>query len=752
MAKLKFIFKKRYLIIIIPFLIILFLHLLLLILPYSDLDNFLNRQYSLEIIDRNGNLIYITALDNGDRREFVSIDNLPKNVIDIFLKCEDKRFFYHPGIDIFALIRSFYMNFTSNSTISGASTITMQLSRIISPHKSGYQGKITEVVNALRLESKLSKKRILELWLNSLPYGFRAVGIKSASKTFFCKNISLLTESQVVSLAIIPRNPNEYNPLTSQKKAIGKVKSVLKSINIVENESKIENEISQAVTISYENRNPHFIEYIKNEITDDEYKTGSPIYTSLNLDLTYYIQNILKQNLENLKDFRITNGSVIVYNNQNGEILVYIGSKDFDDIENSGEIDGIHVKNQPGSTIKAFLYADAIEKGFLPSSILPDIPMDFGSSEIYVPLNFNRRFNGPVRLRVALASSLNIPSIYLVTRIGVQNFVETLKKLDFESLNGQEANIGSGIAVGNAEVSLFELTRAFAIFQRSGYKLKTSWHLLKNKTLYNTDKVFSDYTSFIISDILSDNKSRITGLGSNSILNTNFNAMFKTGTSNQFNDIWCLGATPEYTVGVWMGNFSGETVIGKTGSGIPASIAVKTLETLIENTGNKDFKRPDNIKKELICPLSGELITPLCSGGVYEYFNKNEIINSCSFHQKRAGEVYVEYPIEYSKWARDSGKIDILPGLSSNEDNLEIVKPKNNAVYYFDPSIPAENQAVRLEVLYTKPNEEIKLFVNGKYKESLKYPYEWFFPLNIGEWEIEVRSNYQNDKINIKVH
>ncbi|MCK4796288.1 MAG: transglycosylase domain-containing protein, partial [Spirochaetes bacterium] len=455
--------KKILTLLLITILIILFINFILWILPYPELKQFLEKPYSLNIYDRNEMPLYTLPLKDGTRREYIELDEIPGLVKKIFIKSEDKRFYYHCGIDFVAIIRTIFLNIKQKKIITGASTITMQLSRIISPNKKGYKGKIKEMINAIRLEAKLSKNKILELWLNSIPYGYKTIGIKTASKTFFAKNLEELTHEQVIVLSIIPRSPSKYNPFDNSQQLKKTVLNLCKRLNFNTSIKQINISLDETKSYQWEFETPHFINFIKKGLSNKDLAKGKLIISSIDLDLNKKINGLLNQYLNDFEDNRITNGAILAINNNTGEIIIYIGSRDFLNKKYSGQIDGIRIFNQPGSTIKPFLYALALENNFLPSTILPDIPFDFGDEDVYVPLNFNRRFNGPVRLRVALASSLNVPSVYLVTRLGVRNFVDKLLELGFDSIIGHEENIGSGIALGNSENSLFELVKAFSV-------------------------------------------------------------------------------------------------------------------------------------------------------------------------------------------------------------------------------------------------------------------------------------------------
>jgi penicillin-binding protein 1C len=730
---------------------VLSIKLVLFFLPFKELEQFKNKPYSTVILDRNDNILQTLTTGDGTRREFVPFGKIPELVKDIFIKSEDRRFYIHPGFDPAALTRSLFLNARYKTTVSGASTITMQLARLVNPHPKGLSGKFFEIVDSMRIEGKLSKKEILELWLNSIPFGYKAEGIQTASKTFFGKTSDKLSPGEILALSVIPRSPAKYNPQINPENSVEASLKVGKRINFKITEDEVRKAVEDVSPYQWEFNAPHFVNFIKNsgKMPADGRKEFA---SSLDLVLNKNIESRLKSYIDNYHEFRLTNGAVIVLDNLTGEILGYVGSKDFYSKENSGEIDGVQILNQPGSALKPFLYGLAIDKfGFLPTTVLPDIPTKFGGEEIYIPENFNKRFNGPVRLRVALASSLNIPAVCTVVKIGVKNFALKLTDLGFDSLKDRIDRLGSGIAVGNAEISLYEISRAFATFPREGKKLELTFEKSVKREFKEGDRAFGPYASFIISDILSDSKSRTLGFGVTTLFDTPFQAMFKTGTSNQFNNLWALGATRDYTVGVWMGNFSGETVIGRTGSSIPALLCVEILKNMSKNKKPADFRIPDKVKKVQVCSLSGKKLTDNCPAGYYEYLPENADIQPCDFHSNVGGVLKTFLPPAYSLWLSDRKNFRILNEDGRIRKELEILTPNDNSVYYYDPSLPPDGQQVKIEAFCRNEKERLDVFINGSFYRSISYPFTFYFPLKRGKFNIRMSGTFDGENINIEV-
>lgn len=685
--------------------------------PYPALREFRKHPVSTRIFDCRGNLIQIHALENGVRREFVPLDEIPGFVTQAFIDGEDRHFYSHHGIDFAAIVRAAFQNTKELRTVSGASTITMQLARMIRPNKNRtILVKMREAFDALRLEARLSKKEILEAYLNNVPFGFNADGVASAVRTFFSKNLSELTEDEARCLSVSVRRPALYNPF----------------------------EVSEtARAFSYPFEMPHFVRYLSN-LPDSPIGRLSEVQTTADLSIQHHAEDLLSSAVAQYGENRLSNGAILVCDTQTGAILAWVGSADFFDEAHNGQVDGVLSFRQPGSSMKPFLYALALESGFMPSSVLPDIPMEFGFENLYVPQNFNNRFNGPVRFRVALASSLNIPAVYLLNEIGLDSYLKKLSSLGFKSL--EDSDPGLSVALGSAEVSIFEMTQAFSVFARDGVFIPL-WAIDDERFRTEQEKaeekqVFDVNTVRIISDILSDKDARALGFGYSQTFQTPFPAMFKTGTANQYQNITALGSTPHYTVGVWMGNFSGETVIGKTGSSIPAKIAREILVGLQGNSG-KDFKKPAQFKKERICALSGLKAGENCPDTVKEFVPVSEKIEKCGWHTQNG----TNYPAQYATWFRlknRSGQV------SEKGTPLKIVSPRNGSLFYYDDSVPLFRQKLVVEATGGS-EDEAEFFVDGKLLGKTARPFVQQVPIERGEHQIQVQCGEESSGIVIAV-
>ncbi len=733
--------------------------LALRLIPFAGLKTFLNRQNSTRFYDKNGTLLSIMPLKDGLYREYYPLKEIPESIQEIFIEAEDKNFYHHPGIDISSIIRAAYQNKTKGKIVSGASTITMQLVRLIHPRNPKapitLSVKLKEAIEAVQLETKLSKSKILELYLNSIPFGFQAEGVGSAARIFFGKNLKNLNQEQIYALSIVPRRPQQYNPLKHPEASYSAAMDIGEKNNFSDTKQDWLTALKKTNTTALNCPCPHFINYIIQEYSNHSVRIPDTLELSIDATLNALISEEILQNLEKYKNARIENGAAFVINNHTGQIEAWVGNGDFYDSK-SGQIDGVLVNNQAGSSMKPFLYALALESGFKPTTVLPDIPMDFGSEHIYVPFNFNNQYNGPQRLRVCLASSLNIPAVYTLYRIGLDSYYDKLISIGFDSLIGKRQNLGLSLALGSGEVSLYELVRAFSLFPRDGTLPQISW--FKNlrdpeSKIFKTKKKYAGYepdTTRIICNMLSDKQARSLGFGFANVFDTEYPAIFKTGTSNQFQDIVALGATTGYTAGVWMGNFNGDTVIHKTGSSIPAGVVRAALDYLTNKYPDsaQKFKAPEGYIKQKICTLSGMKAGPYCPSTTYEYIRKDtppEDNPVCDWHTKDSGRIHIIYPSEYQHWG---GNKNYNGTFQTQQGKIRFLYPTDGAVFIYDHSLPENVQELCIEAI---GSDSAELFVDEKSFGSKKGRLLWIIKLTKGEHTLKIQNENSQNRIKILV-
>ena len=696
-------------------LFVLLLYCVLKIIPSPTLNAFMQRENSTRFYDRNGVLLQVRPLQDGLRREYYSLEELPEELVSAFVEAEDKNFYHHCGVDFISILRALMQNKKAGRIVSGASTITMQLVRIVYPRKSSVSigTKVQEMFCSFFIEVKLSKKKILELYLNSVPFGFQAEGVGSASRTFFGCTPDKLSLDEIKVLSVIPRRPALYAPEKS---------------------------------FSYPSLCPHFINYIVQCYKAEKKHLPNKMVLSIDSNMVHGTEKLIQKKLEEYKVARIHNGAACAMNNKTGELFLWVGNASFYDDEHNGQVDGVLALNQPGSSMKPFLYAMALENGFSATDVLPDIPQDFGGEGVYIPFNFNNKYNGPVRMRVALASSLNVPAVYLLYNMGVQNYIDVLIRLGFRSLQSQRTTLGLSLALGGGEVSLLEMVHAFSVFPNDGWLVETSVEktLAQNVLTAKSSakqKVFESDTARIMCDILSDSAARELGFGHGSVFKTKYPSIFKTGTSNQFQNIIAVGATTEFTVGVWFGNFGGNTVVGETGSSIPAKIVRDILDELTNAYGAGKFAKPSGYEKVSVCSLSGLRPSHDCPSVTEEFVSiadkasaRMEKKKECDWHYREGNKIKIRYPSEYQHWANSR---NMFGNAHVDGAMLEITFPRNNASFVYDGSLPATVQMLSVKAV-GGVQSRAELYVDGVSYGIASDVFSWNVPLAVGRHDLTV--------------
>jgi penicillin-binding protein 1C len=697
---------------------------------------------SLRIEDRNRILLREVLSDKGGRCRWLRFDEIPPLLVQATVAAEDKHFFLHPGVDGQSILRALWQNIRHRQIVSGASTITQQLVRNIYPGRRNFLCKAREFWLALRLERTLSKEEILVQYLNRICYGNQAHGLAAASSLYFDKPARHLSLAEAAFLAAIPRAPTILNPYRSPeavKKRQMDILAKMRNLGMI-SESEIgraREEHLQILPARARFRAPHFCEFVLSRIPAEKMPALSTVRTTLNYELQIKVEILVKNYLDSVADKGITNGAVLVMDNQSAEILVMAGSKDFFDEMNSGQVNGVLALRQPGSTLKPFTYSLALEKGLTAASIVEDTPVQVATlAGGYTPQNYDRKFHGPINLRTALACSYNVPAVAVLQAIGPDLLYHRLKSLGFASLKQNPGFYGAGLTLGNGEVTLLELSRAYASLARQGLFRKEKAILeLRSKNgqvnysedLPSAEVVFSPQIAFIISHILADHDARIPSFGYTTPLSFPFPVAAKTGTTKDFRDNWTVGYSPRYTVGVWVGNFDGRPmhlVSGITGSGP----LFRDVMLLLQGHRTWDqFVEPLGISRAKVCPISGEAAARFCPGAAEEVFIRGtEPQTLCSLHSQPSA-------IQPAQ-TEQRGRV--------HSAGLEVIFPRDGDVFKLDPVLRREHQRIKLRVSGGPQDTfaKVEWFVNGQKIGEAGSPYSIFWHLAPGSYTIKAKA------------
>jgi penicillin-binding protein 1C len=585
------------------------------------------KEFSKEIHAKDGTLLtaYLTSDDKWRLR--TELEEVSTELIKAILEKEDSWYYWHPGINPVSVVRAFYRNLTTGEIQLGASTITMQVARMLEPKKRTYFNKLAEMFRSLQLEIKYSKEEILELYLSLLPFGGNIEGVKSASYIYFNRPPGKLSLAQSIMLAIIPNDPNSLRLDRSNEEMIKNRNYWINKFNQEEIFSSAD--LKDALDEPVENKRfaipvsaPHFSQYIKDNFN------GDILNTALDLSIQQTAENILLRNVRKAFYRGITNGAVLVIDNKNSSVVAYCGSADFYDESSFGQVNGVTAIRSPGSTLKAALYAYAFDDGNLtPQMKFADIPTDFHG---YQPENCNLEFNGNVSAEFALLNSLNIPAVKLLEQVGLNNFINLLEGCGFNQIQKQKNKLGLSMILGGCGTNLQELTRLFSAFARKGKLYPLTFISTQNED--EGEQIFSEASSYLVANILSGtSRSDIADLSNYSKLPK---FAWKTGTSYGKRDAWAIGFNPNYTIGVWMGNFNGVGSPNLSGAEVAVPLLFDLFNAIDYNSDVKWFEVPEELFTREVCSESGLIRTQYCKNVSRDYAIKDQSHNEvCNIHK-----------------------------------------------------------------------------------------------------------------------
>jgi len=555
------------------------------------------------LLDRHGEVLYELRTDKVRRRlDWTSLENISPALRVAVMKAEDKRFYEHPGFDYKSIGGAVIQGLTSDS-LRGASTITMQLASLLDRNlqpkkerKSIWQ-KGRQALKAWEIEKSWSKEEIFEAYLNHVTFRGELQGIAAASRGLFGKDPHGLDQSESLILASLIRSPNAssselvkrvsyLNKVTDWKIGEEEIRSKVRQIFLGPNSPRPREDLAPHIARRLLKENP----------------PGSSIISTLESQIQRFVLDRLVHHLLPLRIQNVKDGAVLVVENQTGNVLAYVSHSG--DPLSARFVDGVQAMRQAGSTLKPFLYGLAFDQRILtPASLLDDSPLDIAvSSGIYQPGNYDSQFKGFVTSRIALASSLNVPAVKTLSLVGTEPFLSKLRQLGIKKLNESGDFYGPSLALGSADVSLWDLTNAYRTLADEGM-----WSELRlifgENTAFQRKQVFSKEASFLISDILSDREARSTTFGLENPLSTRFWTAVKTGTSKDMRDNWCVGYSRKYTVGVWTGNFSGEPMWNVSGVTGAAPIWIEVMNFLHRSDSSVRKRVPPAlVRKEVEFP------------------------------------------------------------------------------------------------------------------------------------------------------
>ncbi|MFH0863730.1 MAG: PBP1A family penicillin-binding protein [Candidatus Gottesmanbacteria bacterium] len=593
---------------------------------------------STVITDKNGEVLY--DIYNEQNRIPVTFSDMPLYLRQATIAIEDKDFYKHQGFSLRGTLRSI-VNIFIFRKLQGGSTLTQQLVKnVLLTQERTLPRKIKEFILAVQIERKYSKDEILQMYLNETPYGGTAWGVETAAARYFNKHAKDLSLIESIVLAGLPQSPTQYSPFGQDTKAyVWRSEQVARRMREDEyitksQEEQVKKDLPNMAFSQNEAsfRAPHFVMYVKDQLISQfgekmVEQGGLKVTTTLDWKIQEQTEKIIKEEIDKLKNLKVSNGSAVVINPQTGEILSMVGSKDYNATGSSGLKFNVATQGlrQPGSAIKPIIYATAFKKGYTPATLIMDVDTHFPGGEgkpDYIPKNYDDKYRGPIQVRYALANSINVVAVKMLAMVGIKDALTTAYDLGLSTLKPNDdtfRRVGLSLTLGGGEVKLLDITSAFGSFATGGIRheplsiLKVQDNdgktLLENKPTSGT-RVLSNEISFLISSILSDNEARKEVFGSNSLLVIpNKTVSVKTGTTDDKRDNWTIGYTPSYVTGVWVGNNDNSPMNPSLASGITGAAPIwnRIMRSLLNNKSDEPLSAPKGVVTSQIDSYSGGL-------------------------------------------------------------------------------------------------------------------------------------------------
>ncbi len=743
----------------------------LLPLPRGLLDG--RPAASIRFVDRDGGLLR-EVLSRGDGRSLglPAHEPVPPLVRAAFLAAEDRRFGLHPGVDPLAVARAALQNLRARRIVSGASTLTAQLARQLVPRRRSLAGKLQEALWAVRLTVNLPREAILRGYLDRVALGRDLYGVEAAAQRYFGRPARSLSAGQAALLASMARSPARLDPARHPDAARAGAAQVLRRMVAAGFLGAVEARVAAEAPFDLAPPSgafgaPHLVEALLHDLPRLGLQGAATVETSIDAGLQADAEGLLRRELAR---GRVEQAAAVVVDNATGEVLAYVGSADFLDAERLGQNDGVRGLRQPGSALKPFAYGLALARGRTPATLLSDLEVHLATpAGDYVPRNYDRRVHGPVRLRAALANSYNVPAVALADALGPGEVLRTLRAAGFASLDRDASHYGVGIVLGNGDVSLRELARAYRGLARGGVveglveirgARDAAGRPLPVPAELAPRRFLPAPAVELLTDILSDEVARAPAFGSDNALRLPFPVAAKTGTSRASVDIWTVGFTAERTVAVWAGNFDGRPMHGLSGIAGAAPIFGRLMSRAMRGITPRPLVLPGHFERAGVCAVSGRLAGPSCPSAVQERFLPGTApTESCPMHRRlasggqghpsggAAGAPVLDVGPAFYAWARAEG-LEAGPWFEDAAQRAEprgdpgqearILLPGDGDAYLLEAGIPGEAQAIPLRVRAPAGTRRLEARTDDGLVLPLEPPFVERLPARPGAHRVEL--------------
>jgi len=730
--------------------------------PQRLLERLADPAAAPRVLDRDGGLL-AASVGPDDAWSFpVPLDEVSPRLVQATLAAEDRRFYRHCGVDALAVARAAWSNLCHRRVVSGASTITMQVIRLLEPRRRSLRAKLAEAFRALQLEELRSKDEILTGYLNLAPYGGNLRGVEAASLAWFRKRARDLTLAEAALLAGLPQAPSRLRPDRFPERAAARRGHVLHRLVACGHISQEELRTADCALRIGERTSPnwpagrvgapHAAQLVRQMFPDK-----SLLRTTIDSRIQHLATSALREGVNGLRSAGATNGAVVVIENKTGAVRALVGSCDFFAEEDDGQVNGATAPRSPGSALKPFTYALAFERGICSlDTILADVPASYTG---YEPENYDRAYRGAVPAREALAASLNVPAVKLLREVGHHSLHAFLKELGITTLRRDADYYGLALTLGSVEVTLLELTNAYATLGRLG--LHRPARLLETEPVAEGRRVLSEGAAYLVAEALSGAR-RQGAPPLRQACGPSLRMAWKTGTSHGHRDAWTVAYTPRHTVGVWVGNFSGRAARCLLGLEAAAPTAARILDQVEADNRGDWFPMPDSLCSRPLCAVSGMPPGPHCPATVAGLVLRGHSSGrTCSVHVAAridpgtgtslcprcvAGRNYVvrvceSWPVELAAWLRRHGHGDGLlpphapdcPATAPSDAPPRILAPANGQTYVLLADGGGEQ---RLSLKASGGTARLYWFVNGSLFATGSPLEPAFWPLARGDHRI----------------
>ena len=705
---------------------------------------------AVDFTDRDGLPLGTLLSRDQEHTAFVPLAQVSPDFVHAIIAAEDGRYYRHGPVDAAAVARATWQMIRERKVVSGASTITMQLARMIRPGHEGVAGKMLEVWGAWRVSAGMNRDQILEAYVNRLPMGGNVYGVEAAARAYFGIPAARLDLAQASLLAALPNDPTGLNPYDRMPELRVRQRYVLARMVADGYLTAAQAEDAGGEPLTLQPRNQgiiagaHFLFYAAGSLAPGATRAR----TTLDRPLQEFVETQVRQTLAGLAGHDVHQAAVLVVDNRTGDVLAYAGSADYFDDLALGRNDGVQSLRQPGSTLKPFLYQDALESHVIhPNSILDDTQAYYPipGGELYSPSDYSEAFLGPVRVRIALADSLNVPAVRVLSLTGVGTFLDRLHALGFAHLDKPAEYYGLGLTLGSGEVSLWELTHAYLTAARAGdaipLRVLLSGATADSSSTVGAARLIGDATAWqLVTDILSDSHARAASFGVDSMLSPPFAAAVKTGTSSDYRDTWTVGYTTDYTVGVWAGNFDGRPMRRVSGVVGAAPLWNRIMLHLHERRDPNPFPPPATLVRKPICATTGTIPERACPAVVWEYL----------YPQDLAG--YYRTPDEAATRTASAAAPAVVAG---RPPHIRIVYPRDGDEFVLHATSGGATigNAQALELQAAAPaRATVRWRVNGKPLAALTANgARAIWKLRDGAWTVEASDGSAVDRVRIDV-